>query len=489
MISKFHISVLRTVTISLLLLAGLGWPSQLLACRYTVRDIGFAPLHDPEFSLVITWSHPNWSPELSSPVRPAQWLQPLKTLLADSNVAVVSRYAEAGGSAKETDVVQETSTAVVTSVSLQDRYGRRYDLSQSFQKLTAPSQLTEWLNAHIFTALLSTISRQATHSFALIVVVQGGDPAENERAILVADQAGEALKKVERLLPRPIGFPVGKVIVHPAQRGQQPMLLWALGDDRQYLPGSAKLAVVYGRGRLAGPVLHGQEIDLRSVLAQLALVGQSCECQGDHAWTELSSLPVRWSATEREELADQLGFNPASPLVQAEMLRIVSQSRKTSSNSGTSSAASRDAIERLLIGYSETDLTRVGTQRPSDDANTALEFNPAAQADTSPANASKATGSDSASLGTGLKAQIITGDGWGFETVPSTTEPKHALDSNRSSDQEADAMHRPVIVGRQEADQIGAPTTLRFILLSAVLIVGLTIVAVICWISRSGFRS
>jgi hypothetical protein len=245
------------------------------------------------------------------------------------------------------------------------------------------------------------------------------------------------------MLPRPIAFPVRTVRLSLGQRAADPVWLWSLGleavaPDDQAAASEPVIAVMYGRGRLAGPVMTGSAIEVRETLAQLALVGESCECETDRKWLDERVIPYRWAVNDRELAAQRLGFDPESPLVRAEMVRIVSQGvgagRSKKSMTGSDAEAgseveggSGDAIERLLLGYNESSVAAY-----REDGLSAMT----AESDIVPSNDSTGTIGERDEVSADptksemplsqVRAQVIQGDGWGFDDE----EPVKGLDAD-----------------------------------------------------------
>ena len=417
-----------------------------LACRYTVRDIGFAEIRGPEFSLV--WLE-TASDDPSSDAgtdgaedETDRVLREIRRELAGSNISLTRMAATA------IEPWMGVSKAQPNSLWLMDRRGRAVELIPAVEQLPAVGQVVQWLNDHLITRSLRALSDRSVQSFAQLLIIEGDDLSENELAHRTVDQALAAIRRIEPALPRPIAFPIQKTVISIEQRQREPVLCWALGwpDPRTLDPAVADLAgavvasgetvrlgtlvaVVYGRNRLAGSIMTGESLELREVLAQLALVGESCECETDRAWLEEPALPFRWDSVMRRRAAEWLGFDPDSPLVRAEMLRIVSQGRNSTRD--PSPAARRrepDAIDRLLLGYFEADLaqtnqpaeqTRVGTGEVSLPVNGSPE--PVSGIGSESLHSAPIPETSALSS---VRAQIVVGEGWDFaaeEMVPERT--------------------------------------------------------------------
>jgi hypothetical protein len=134
-------------------------------------------------------------------------------------------------------------------------------------------------------------------------------------------------------------------------------LLWSLGVDAPV--SEPTVLVLYGRARRAGdPVLITPETRVdasRELLAQLALVGESCECDTSRAWTEEPAGLVPWTRTTHKIASKSLGFDPESPLVRNEVVRILGQ--PPAERSGKKPRP--QSLEELLLGYGETTLAPI----------------------------------------------------------------------------------------------------------------------------------
>lgn len=389
-------------------------PDQLLACRYTVRDIGFAALRSHEYAIVLSWTAGVDEPLNSLRAELADRLsQSLKAHLAGSNVTVMVDQRRSTERLKGSSAENAVPTPPVADgdennqriqIEFVDRLGRAIALTDRVESLLESDDIAAWLDQNVFISVMDQVSRETLESFAHLLIVEGSDEKANQAVHAVAEQAMAAIQRLEPLLPRPIAFPLRKIVVRADNRQHQPLLNWLLDNHDASSP---LLAVVYGRGRMAGSVMKGSGLTLQEVLAQLALVGQSCECETDRAWLDESSLPFRWDSATRGRASSFLGFDPDSPLVRAEMLRIVSQSAKSlGKERGSSGENSPDSIARILLGYSETQLN--DSKEPSD---LAADI----QANSQQAFSSNADQSDSLGKPAGVQSMLIAGEGWGFE--------------------------------------------------------------------------
>jgi hypothetical protein len=413
----------RTLSIGLLL--AILPATIVLACRYTVRDIGFVELRGAEFSLSV----------VGDDSIATQTLQRIEQGLRNSNVRlnVVKRSARVGGGDGGGDGGGVSGRSGI-EITLIDRGGRRLRFNTHAEPGADATSIGDDCLRKLFTETRDSLARQSIGSFAQIVVIDGSDPQKNERAWGLAGEAAEAIRRIEPMLPRPIAFPVRTVRLSLGQRMADPVLMWSLGtdvvatdvvsQDDEATISETVVAVIYGRGRLAGPVMTGDAIAVRETLAQLALVGESCECETDRKWLDERVIPYRWAADDRELAARRLGFDPDSPLVRAEMIRIVSQGVGAGRNKKPVSGADGDAIERLLLGYTESSIAAYSDGgQPHDDPSFGLSPSDDSagtkglQGDV-PQDATSGASADAIDPEMPLsqvRAQIIQGDGWDFD--------------------------------------------------------------------------
>jgi hypothetical protein len=172
--------------------------------------------------------------------------------------------------------------------------------------------------------------------FAVILVSEGTEAAENDRVRAAAAGAVERFRERMPRLPKPVKSPPLVLTVTPAAGeadgnevaanastvAATEVDWWALALD-QGRRGEAQLVVLYGRGRRAGPVLRGGDISETAVLEVLTILGQDCECDLDRAWLRGPLLPLRWEEAQQSEVVRELGFDAENPMVKAEISRIV----------------------------------------------------------------------------------------------------------------------------------------------------------------------
>ncbi len=307
-----------------------------LACRYTVRDVGFVDFGGEPFRLCWVATGHEGAPQA-----------------ALREIAAGVLY----GSNVEYQVVTETTHPAMAAVGvnagpalvlISPMGGASHVLAQPGEIPDDRDELWELIESIVSCPVRERVLETAIETFCTVLLVEGANVEDNKLARRTIDRSIRRLHNVAGQLPRSIGDgPVLKVI-SAADRSTEGVLLWGLGintqrDDR------AHVAVLYGRGRRMGPLLSGLDITANEILRRLTLIGQSCECELDRKWIRGTALPVRWSAQRDREVYEKLGFDPASPFVQAEINRIMARGP----NSRATAAPPERSIEEMLFGYSE----------------------------------------------------------------------------------------------------------------------------------------
>ncbi len=70
-------------------------------------------------------------------------------------------------------------------------------------------------------------------------------------------------------------------------------------------------------------MFKGKEITEDNLANVLFVIGQDCECGLDHRWLQGTMLPARWTDEMQAKVAENLGFDPESPMIKMEMSWIV----------------------------------------------------------------------------------------------------------------------------------------------------------------------
>lgn len=357
------------------------------ACDYTVRDIGFVEFGEPRLRLIVLF-HDRLD---ETQLREAQ--RELNQQATESNCRAWNLKFQSGTLAN----LNESTDAQRAWLRDSDRdwscWLRRNDGEYRLLEEASIEHRPSWENLledHLQLPVLQTFREQALDSFAQLVLFESASGEDNERAEQVIAQTLAALGKAASLLPRPITQPVRVIRVAVSERLKYATLLWLM-RSRELPDDTASLVTLYGRGRLAGPTLPGDAGQVETLLAQLVLVGQACECGTQRNWVQYPHLPVAWPEDRQADIAAHVGFDTRSTLIIEEVKRIIQRGPQSLPNG-------RDDVGDVV-------------------------------------NSTLSLGGSSGS--NELSATVIQGDGWGFE-------PSAAIASGAATDQAAPLLTIPL---------------------------------------------
>ncbi|QDS88131.1 hypothetical protein EC9_23180 [Rosistilla ulvae] len=298
------------------------------ACNYTVRDIGFVEFEEPRMRLVVLFAEHVEESQLR------QMQRDLNRQAGEPNCRAWNLQLQSGTVANLTAPSDEqrawsNNTDLDWSCWLVRNDGADRMLSEASLDL-----LPKWerlLADHLQFSLASTYRERALRSFANIVLFESTSDQANQIAEGVIAEATAALDKAASLLPRPIANPIQVIRVEANQRDEYETLMWTLHSPESH-PDEPIVCTLYGLGRLAGPTLQGETLEVQTLLPQLVLVGQSCECGTRRNWVQYPQLPIAWSSDALNDLPHALGFDPSSSQVIEEVKRIIQRGPVTLPN-------------------------------------------------------------------------------------------------------------------------------------------------------------
>jgi hypothetical protein len=297
----------------------LGAPGAVLwGCQYNVRDVGFVDLENEPYVCYA----------LVNPDTPAAWTsnlaQTASSLFTDTNL----RFELLGGddaamppALKELDRAERRQRPFAVLVSPDGPV-----LPVSFGEAARPSAPPDpVLEGLVTSPLREQIVRQACESYAVVLLLEGTEPAQNARARQAIQSAIDQTAGQLKSLPKAIAQPPSLVVLDQAAAPREQVLLWSLRADGDKAR-ETRAAVIYGKARWIGPLMRGEEISDGNLTRIMSIIGADCECGLDLSWTRGTRLPVRWGEAVRRQAAKSLGFDPESPMVQAEVGRILEKS-------------------------------------------------------------------------------------------------------------------------------------------------------------------
>lgn len=303
------------------------------ACAYNVRDVGFVDLgSDPyRFQVIVD---DTVSPALRSNLEDLCLFSFMET-----NVEAAVLDAD---DAALSDVVIEGQTVPFGIF--------RSPEGQVMRVPVTGSDAEARIEGLVHSPMRERIRDLVLDHYAAVLIVQSTEELENQRA---EDAALNAITLVEarmNMLPKAIAKPPVLLTLLRDQIASEQILLWSLGlETLSAQQDTIHAVVLYGRARLMGRVLSGDEVTPENIGKLLGLIGEDCECGLDRSWMQDTMLPLRWDSDIQEKAAALLDFDPENPMVKTE----ISMALSKGTNSG-SAGKGPSSLGDLSFAYTES---------------------------------------------------------------------------------------------------------------------------------------
>ena len=313
-----------------------------LACRFNVRDVGFVDLGSEKYRLLI------FVPDGT----PAAEVESLKSIAyatyLESNVIAkvfTASAAAKGETAQFLPADLKRAQAVLISAD-----GKRL-MPVSLTVEGKPLSVSAWdgLESVFDSPRRNAIVSKVYEHYGVILIVEGKNADENTRIRKMADTVVASITSKMDRLEKEIREPPVVEVISAKEFANEKAFMWSLGIAE--IAETPQVAVLYGRGRIIGPVLRDAQLDERSLTAIVNTIGLNCECGLDRKWMQGTMIPQKWDEDVQKRFADQLGFDPESPAIRIEMSQILSKGGKgQGANRQTQIGGT---LDDLLMGYRE----------------------------------------------------------------------------------------------------------------------------------------
>ena len=322
-----------------------------LACRFNVRDVGFVDLGSEKYRLFV------FVPDAT----PAAEIESLKSIAyatyLESNVKadVLTASAAAKGEAAPF-LPANLKQAKAVLVSVDGKRSLPVLLSVGGKSLSVSAW--DGLESVFDSPRRNSVVSKVYEHYGVILIVEGKNADENLRISKMANTVVVSItSKMDRLEKEIREPPVVEVISAKEFAGER-AFMWSLGITE--IAETPQVAVLYGRGRIIGPVLRDARLDERSLAAIVNTIGLNCECGLDRKWMQGTMIPQKWDEDVRKQFADQLGFDPESPAIRIEMSQILSKGGKGAGVNRQPTIGG--TLDDLLMGYREGSLNSAETE-------------------------------------------------------------------------------------------------------------------------------
>jgi len=292
-----------------------------MACRFNIREIGFAEIAPNPYVLYYFYDGQTKKSEI------AQFEKMAEKVFQYSNVK------------SKTVNILDKEDPVLNYLS--DNEDRKFPttllLSPDGTTIEMPvskerGSVEGMLRSIVSSSFRSNIKSMLVRKYAVVLLLSGMNDKENEVASGFAKKDVSELEKIMPRMPKLIKEGPELVVLSRAEMEQETSLLWSLGIDASKVE-QPMAVIIYGRGRIMGDVIPFDEIQTNSIFKLLNIIGADCECGLDRKWMLGKLIPMTWDPHLRTELYGLLKFDVENPMILSEMSQIISiEATKSGSN-------------------------------------------------------------------------------------------------------------------------------------------------------------
>ena len=324
-----------------------------LACRFNVRDVGFVDLGSDPYRLLIIF--PDGTPkseiELLKSTAYASYL--------DSNVkATILTQKDALKSKAAKFVPRELTQVQAVLISADGKQSLPVKLTEEGKPLAV--SVWDGLESVFDSKRRNSVISKVYEHYCVILITEGKNIGENQRIRNLANRVVKSISGQMDKLEKEIREPPVVEIISIKDFNSEKAFLWSMGITE--IAETPQVTILYGRGRMIGPVLRDEQLDERSLKAIVNTIGLNCECGLDRKWMQGTMVPQKWDEDLQKRFANHLGFDPESPAIRLEMSQILAKGGKgQGTNRQTPIGGS---LDDLLMGYREGSLKEPEAQEP-----------------------------------------------------------------------------------------------------------------------------
>jgi len=308
---SFYIKLLTT------LLIGVFYTLNTSACRYTVREIGFSDIGSMPY-IIYVYTKSDMPEDDISRIKKLSF-----ALHYETNVKLEIVNIDEKKDSITLYYLDKYNIHSFPSALFVSPQGKSILCSFSYPGRSFDESVWLLLENFVSSAVRESIINHLLQSYCVVLVVEGKNVTQNQNAL---NEAKEAIRRISETLdqmPKVVNSPPALLVIPYEIIHDERILLMSLGIKEKE-PIEPSVAIIYGRGRIIGPVLQGEQITKKILFNLLTVVGADCECGLDQSWILGRMIPLRWESSVQSELVKHLGFDVENPLIKAEMSQILS---------------------------------------------------------------------------------------------------------------------------------------------------------------------
>ncbi len=339
-----------------------------LACRYTVREIGFADFGTDNYQLYF-YKDQNVSPEME-----AQFKRISYAALLDANVQAeiidISKQKD-NPAMKYYNQEKDHSAPIAVLVNPDKTSSLTFHLEKDAKKFK--ESVWTLLEDVITSAARIEILMNIVKSYAVVLFIESSDSSANKKVLDEIDFSIKTINSTKDKMPKPVDNPPALVVLKHDQLQNERVLLWSLGLKESSLTKPA-VVILYGRGRIMGQSLQNALLQQVNINNLLTIVGADCECGLDRTWILGKMLPIRWDKRRQKEVQKWHKFDAENPFVKAEMSQILSISpdkvRKQGALGNTTLYGYTEGAIKVIKSYNQNNPNKTNADSLNDSLST-----------------------------------------------------------------------------------------------------------------------
>ncbi len=282
-----------------------GIATEMQACRFTVREIGFSSLEQDFYSLVRIDTHF---------VSPDDRWDNIRARLQESNIRLVVLNGDSDKA--HPIVIQAIGADISFPANLLVSPNGRMLLLEAKQPYTLAEEVLD-------SPLRVRLRTDFPEVYSTVIWIESTDEEKNAVAASQIKQACDKITNLMPQMPKQVKKGPKSLKISLNNFSSEKVLLWALGIEE--VPEEPVAFLLYGRGRMMGEQVLFNALKENRLFRLMTMIGADCECGLDRKWMLGHQIPLFWPADIRRQLVKETGFDVDNPMILAEMSFILAR--------------------------------------------------------------------------------------------------------------------------------------------------------------------